>query len=1219
MTNFRWCITVCILGLGWPLFLAAQGDKTSTRAYLTPEEATQADDDFQLQGEYVGPRYGVQVVAQGAGEFVVVTYRGGLPGAGWSGVERHETEEDAAGVRELIRHLELEKKERRSPTLGATPPRGAAVLFDGSRESVEKHWLPGARHSDRLLLEGCTSRDPFTDFVLHLEYRVPYTPLARGQARGNSGVYLQGRYELQILDSFGLEAKDNDGGGLYSQKGPDLNMNLPPLAWQTLDVEFSASRWNAAGEKTANARISVRHNGVVIHQEVDLPQPTTAAPLSEGPEPGPIYLQNHQNPVRFRNIWVLPRNAAHEALRPIVPGFERFHASSGTDLAAGGRLLLNELQCAACHAGHESSKEPQGPGRGPILDDVGQRIHPDYLIRYLSAPHEVKPGTKMPDLFRHWPEEKRKEGVLALANFLTTTGTMPLQSADPQALQRGARLYQEVGCIACHGARDTAPTRTSVPLGDLPAKYSIPSLASFLNEPHRVRPGGRMPALVYEPREAIDLATYLIGPVEYRPKNPNYQFAAYEGSWNELPRFEELQPYKTGEAAGLDVGVAGRANNYGVRFRGFLKIDRPGMYTFHLGSDDGSRLMIDREKVVDVDGIHPHETRTGKVSLTAGMHPVQVDYFQGGGEATLAVEYEGPGVPRQDFNRAVFLTEKGPPPAADEETSGGFRFDPALVDQGRRLFSSVGCANCHQLVLQGERVISSLAATPLAKLRPEQGCLAAEAALPAQGSAPNQGAETSRPQLPPNFDLNWNQREALAAALSVRSPSGANSPAELIAETMTAFNCYACHARGGVGGPERDRNSLFLTRIPEMGDEGRVPPPLDGVGDKLTSAWLRHVLQQGAKDRPYMLTRMPRFALSQVEALAGAFEAADRQADQPPPELSEAEHRVKATGRHLVGDQALGCVKCHTFGPHKTPGVQALDLQTMTRRIREDWFLRYMLDPQAYRPGTRMPTGFANGRSSVRDGYEGDPTRQLAAIWAFLKEGDKGGIPDGLVAHLIELKPDERPIIYRNFIEGLSPRGIAVGYPERAHLAWDANRMCLTLIWHGRFIDAAKHWEGRGPGFQGPLGDHVMRLEETAPIAILDRPETSWPNGPPRDRGYRFRGYQLDAQGRPRFEYSAPTYRVVDFPRPMTGGSDPYFERRLTVTAQGPLERVYFRAAVATKIESASDGTWVIDGQVRMRFPGTDPRVRESEGKRELLIPIVVREGRGEVVQEIRW
>ena len=131
-------------------------------------------------------------------------------------------------------------------------------------------------------------------------------PTARGQARGNSGVYIQRRYEVQILDSFGLEGVFNECGALYRQTPPDLNMCLPPLAWQTYDIWFTPPRFAADGKtKLANARITVLHNGVPVHWHREITAKTGGG-QQEGPEPLPIQLQDHGNPVMFRNIWIVP-------------------------------------------------------------------------------------------------------------------------------------------------------------------------------------------------------------------------------------------------------------------------------------------------------------------------------------------------------------------------------------------------------------------------------------------------------------------------------------------------------------------------------------------------------------------------------------------------------------------------------------------------------------------------------------------------------------------------------------------------------------------------------------------------------------------------------------------------------------------------------------------------------------------------------------------------
>src|SRR5690606_11771149 len=126
-----------------------------------------------------------------------------------------------------------------------------------------------------------------------------------------------------------------------------------------------------------------------------------------------------------------------------------------------------------------------------------------------------------------------------------------------------------------------------------------------------------------------DIACFLLPDIEVEP---NVRYAAYEGNWQKLPDFGALPPKASGTAAGFDVGIAPRMHEVGLRFEGFLQIAADGDYTFHLGSDDGSRLTIDGKEVVNVDGIHPFQMKSAKAKLTAGAHPVVVDFFQGGGE-----------------------------------------------------------------------------------------------------------------------------------------------------------------------------------------------------------------------------------------------------------------------------------------------------------------------------------------------------------------------------------------------------------------------------------------------------------------------------------------------------------------------------------------------------------------------------------------------------------
>ncbi|MHC2068365.1 3-keto-disaccharide hydrolase [Bremerella sp. T1] len=323
-------ILAALLAVAAPLAAFAADD---SKTYTTPEEAPAS---YKLQGEYVGKvnvdgaevKYGVQVIALGNDEFEAVTYPGGLPGEGYSGGNYDEllkakakangdsiefkgegfvaTLSDGAinVVGEGGNNIgTLEKVVRKSPTLGAKAPEGAIVLFDGTSADG---WNNGKIVQEDLLLADCESKEKFGDHTLHLEFRTPFKPDARGQARGNSGLYIQSRYECQVLDSFGLTGADNECGGIYKVSKPKVNMCFPPLTWQTYDVDFTAAKYDADGKKTDNARVTIKHNGVVIHKDLELPSQTPGR-HKEGPEADAIYLQGHGNPVVFRNIWVVKK------------------------------------------------------------------------------------------------------------------------------------------------------------------------------------------------------------------------------------------------------------------------------------------------------------------------------------------------------------------------------------------------------------------------------------------------------------------------------------------------------------------------------------------------------------------------------------------------------------------------------------------------------------------------------------------------------------------------------------------------------------------------------------------------------------------------------------------------------------------------------------------------------------------------------------------------
>ena len=324
--------------------------------------------DFKFQGEYTGEvavsggkirGIGCQVIALGNGTFqAVICGLGGLPGAGWDGKEKSlmdgKIEGDKAvfvpttGKRKYLaqspmefsatakfpptgqedfsgtivsdkltieyapmgfekQSIPLKKITRKSPTLGAKPPEGAIVLFDGSNTD---EWKGGRldKKTGFLNTDGgdVTTKRKFSNYVAHVEFMLPFRPDARGQGRGNSGFYQVDHYEVQILDSFGLEGKDNECGGVYQRLAPKVNMCLPPLQWQTYDVEFTNAVTDD-GKVTKKSRITLKHNGVVVHDNAEIAGVTGGARKEPEGTPGLLRLQGHGNPLQFRNIWIVEK------------------------------------------------------------------------------------------------------------------------------------------------------------------------------------------------------------------------------------------------------------------------------------------------------------------------------------------------------------------------------------------------------------------------------------------------------------------------------------------------------------------------------------------------------------------------------------------------------------------------------------------------------------------------------------------------------------------------------------------------------------------------------------------------------------------------------------------------------------------------------------------------------------------------------------------------
>ncbi|MFN3484702.1 MAG: PA14 domain-containing protein [Planctomycetota bacterium] len=399
----------------------------------------------------------------------------------------------------------------------------------------------------------------------------------------------------------------------------------------------------------------------------------------------------------MRMIWVLAPTASVAVAQetppsreaPAVPSFERF---AEADPAEGGRLLLGELGCVSCHPSDGSDFLPVR--RGPILADAGRKFRSEWLRAWLESPSRVKPGTTMPAAARE-PAE-----IDPLVHYLLSLRSEPPAAEAAGTPAKARDIYEQTGCAACHGpleGKDLAGP--FVPLGDLRSKYrSAGALAQFLQDPLRARPSGRMPRLNLSAAEAGALALYFVGSRPRDPDDPGgtrpgVAFEYFEGSWGKLPDFDALKPAASGVSAGFDLKPLRRRDHVGLRFRGYVEVPRDGLYTFTTTSDDGSRLRIGSAVVVDNDGTHPAVEAAGTIALRKGKHALTVEWFEAGGEESLAVHWEGPGIAKEPIPLSALshVPPSGLGPVREKPPEEGIRPDPALCDGVAKSSSGAAC------------------------------------------------------------------------------------------------------------------------------------------------------------------------------------------------------------------------------------------------------------------------------------------------------------------------------------------------------------------------------------------------------------------------------------------------------------------------------------------------------------------------------------------------
>lgn len=751
--------------------------------------------------------------------------------------------------------------------------------------------------------------------------------------------------------------------------------------------------------------------------------------------------------------------------------------------------------------------------------------------------------------------------LLALALPVTLAAAAPVipgyeRTSVETPERRGLILMGELGCVRCHAPTPKAAVwlvpREAPDLRVLAKDLQSGWIASRLAHPHEVDPSSPMPDVLHEltdteRREAARaLEAFLREGLEYDPSEPHAgDVEAGEDLYHRVGCIACHEPFEPPEVAWSD------------------------------------------DPFFDPDSVSIPELSTPSVPF-----PRLADKFRPGALAdflqaphTRRPAGRMPGLKLRDEEArdiAAYLLhatvgQTGPPAVPESSVSVN----------GAGLFDRQGCAACHQVVHKpGTSKIDVFGAPDLLALDVDapDGCLSEQ---------PSKDAV--------RYLLDDTMRSDIRAALKFLSDPPRLSSGDQLDARLTVLNCYACHTRDGQGGPEPGRDMYFLSNDQaDLGDEGRLPPPLTRVGAKLTETWLNTVLHGGEKIRPFMETRMPDYGPTHGDSLARLLLATDT-ADLPPPKDTGLEHHHRNRyGRELLGVNGLGCVTCHNLNDHKSVGPPGVDLARAPERLRPAWFTEYLLDPAAYRPRTRMPQFFPEGKSSYPKLFDGHPVKQIEAIWTYLKEADVSRLPDGMEpSGHFELIPTDEPIVHRTFLTGVGTRAIAVGYPGGINIAVDGSTGALALLWKGRFLSAESAWADRFTPYVSPLGEAAQSMPPGPAVAALSTRDTPWPD---QNSDLHFAGYTLDAAGAPTFLTRVGTMTLQESLQPRDGAVG----LTRVVRADHVEETCYLRVARSASI-AVEDKVYHTGEGLRLRVVGLPDEsvfTRDENGAKELLVEL---------------
>jgi mono/diheme cytochrome c family protein len=793
----------------------------------------------------------------------------------------------------------------------------------------------------------------------------------------------------------------------------------------------------------------------------------------------------------------------------------------------------------------------------------------------------------------------------------------PPTLARTTELERGRFAFEELACARCHkpDANDRMAKgladRTGPNLTDVAKRSYAGWLDAWLADPARLRPHTAMPAMFADTEagraERYAVVAYLVSIAGGSPLEPS-RAPTISGEYRQSMERGRVLFTVTGCAACHQEPQPRKAARNDEDEKPPL---RPEDFLYGLGTPEGpaakyslgalgskyrpetlAAYLRDPLKV-NPSGRMPHMVLDSREALDLARYLCRVT------DETLSTAMPAAGGLRPALISGEVFATSGT--TADQYAA--FKKLPAerqWVELGRRLVVTKGCVNCHAVEPGGKPVEPAAVFPSLAEIRKAggaSGCL-----------TPDPHADKA-----PEYKLDANASAALAAFLK-DGLTGAGSPAPTHAArvALKRFNCLNCHSKDGEGGiPAELADAMRLMERAENADDVR-PPLLTGIGHKARTSWLKAVLTQGGRARPWMQLRMPQYGPQNVGGLPEALAFLEGTLPDDTVRKVPLDAERIAAGKAIVGKGGLGCISCHDISGVPNTGTRGPDLATIDQRVRFDWYTRWLHQPLRMAPGTRMPQAFVDGKSTLATVYKGDADAQAEAMWAYLSLGPGLPLPEGMEPPRgVVLAVKDRPELLRTFLPDAGTKAIAVGYPGNVSVAFSADQCRLAYAWAGNFLDASPVWNNRGgspakllgPRFWVAPPGHPWGLTASLhiPPDFLGRanhPAFGTPlpleparvyDGPP---AVGFDGYTLDRDGRPTFRYHLAGNRnailkVAETPSPLNATVAAGVQRQFAVEVPGGYQAWFLAGVTAREPRVIGAG-----GPVAISARGTVPVAR---------------------------